>query len=127
MIISGDDPASKSAQRFEVFTGTGKRRDWPPKVKASIVAECYSGREGRGGPTLPAPSGWGWRWYRPAVDTGATSPETCPVPVEGTMGGLAEAIDEHGRRARASGGQTVGNAAQQRLDCAGAAIGIGHG
>ena len=46
MIISGDDPASKGAQRFEVFTGAGKRRDWPPEVKAAIVAECYSGREG---------------------------------------------------------------------------------
>ena len=48
MIISGDDPVSKGAQRFEVFTGAGKRRDWPPEVKASIVAECYSGREGVG-------------------------------------------------------------------------------
>ena len=46
MIVSGDDPVSKGAQRFEVFTGAGKRRDWPPEVKASIVAECYSGREG---------------------------------------------------------------------------------
>lgn len=46
MIISGDAPVSKGAQRFEVFTGAGKRRDWPPEVKASIVAECYSGREG---------------------------------------------------------------------------------
>ena len=45
MIISGDDPVSRGAQRFEVFTGAGKRRDWPPEVKASIVAECYSGRE----------------------------------------------------------------------------------
>ena len=48
MIISGDDPVSRGAQRFEVFTGAGKRRDWPPEVKASIVAECYSGREGVG-------------------------------------------------------------------------------
>jgi len=46
MIISGDDPVSKGAQRFEVFTGAGKRREWPPEVKASIVAECYSGCEG---------------------------------------------------------------------------------
>lgn len=46
MIISGDDPVSRGAQRFEVFTGAGRRRDWPPEVKASIVAECYSGREG---------------------------------------------------------------------------------
>ena len=46
MIISGDDPVSKGAQRFEVFTGAGKRREWPVEVKASIVAECYSGNEG---------------------------------------------------------------------------------
>jgi transposase len=46
MIISGDDPVSRGAQRFEVFTGAGKRREWPPEVKASIVAECYSGLEG---------------------------------------------------------------------------------
>lgn len=46
MIIPGDDPVSKGAQRFEVFTGTGKRRDWPLEVKAAIVAECCSGREG---------------------------------------------------------------------------------
>ena len=46
MIISGDDPVSRGAQRFEVFTGAGKRRDWPPEMKVSIVAECYAGREG---------------------------------------------------------------------------------
>jgi len=39
---------SKGAQRFEIFTGAGKRRDWPPEVKASIVAECYAGSEGVG-------------------------------------------------------------------------------
>ncbi len=32
-------------RRFEVFTGVGKRRDWPPEVKASIVAESYSGEQ----------------------------------------------------------------------------------
>jgi transposase len=46
MIISGDDPVSKGAQRFEVFTGAGKRREWPPELKASIVAECCPGRGG---------------------------------------------------------------------------------
>ena len=29
MIIPCDDPVSKGAQRFEVFTGAGKRREWP--------------------------------------------------------------------------------------------------
>jgi transposase len=32
-------------QRFEVFTGAGRRRDWPAEVKASIVAESFSGQE----------------------------------------------------------------------------------
>jgi transposase len=44
MIISGDDPVSTGAQRFEVFTGAGKRREWPQELKASIVAECCPGR-----------------------------------------------------------------------------------
>lgn len=48
MIIPCDDPVSKGAQRFEIFTGKGKRRDWPPEIKASIVAECYAGGEGVG-------------------------------------------------------------------------------
>jgi transposase len=31
-------------ERFEVFTGAGKRREWPAEVKASIVAESFSGQ-----------------------------------------------------------------------------------
>ncbi len=45
-MITSDDPVSKGSQRFEIFTGAGKRRDWPLDVKAAIVAECCSGREG---------------------------------------------------------------------------------
>jgi hypothetical protein len=30
-------------QRFEVFTGTGRRRDWSDEEKDRIVAESYSG------------------------------------------------------------------------------------
>ena len=45
MIISGDDPVSKGARRFEVFTGAGKRRDWSDAEKASIVARCWPGGE----------------------------------------------------------------------------------
>jgi len=31
-------------RRFEVFTGAGRRRDWPPEEKARIVAEsCEAG------------------------------------------------------------------------------------
>jgi len=45
MTMSCDDAGTSGVQRFEVFTGAGKRRDWPPEVKASIVAESYSGAE----------------------------------------------------------------------------------
>lgn len=46
MIISGDDPVSRGAQRFEVFTAAGKRREWPAALKASIVSECCLERGG---------------------------------------------------------------------------------
>jgi transposase len=45
MTMSCDDAGTGGVQRFEIFTGAGKRRDWPPEVKASIVAESYSGAE----------------------------------------------------------------------------------
>jgi transposase len=45
MTMPCDDAGTNGAQRFEIFTGAGKRRDWPPEVKASIVAESYSGAE----------------------------------------------------------------------------------
>lgn len=45
MTMSCDDASSgRPAQRFEVFTGAGQRRDWGP-LKAAIVAESYSGQE----------------------------------------------------------------------------------
>jgi transposase len=45
MTMSCDDAGISGVRRFEVFTGAGKRRDWPPEVKASIVAESYSGKD----------------------------------------------------------------------------------
>ena len=43
MTMSCDDAGFIMVQRFEVFTGAGKRRNWPPAVRASIDAEHYSG------------------------------------------------------------------------------------
>jgi transposase len=34
--------AREAAQRFEVFTGAGRRRDWSDEEKARIVEESYS-------------------------------------------------------------------------------------
>ena len=45
MTVACDDAGTSGAQRFEDFTGVGRRRDWPDEVKASIVAESFSGRE----------------------------------------------------------------------------------
>ena len=45
MTMSCDDVGTSMVQRFEVFTGSGRRRDWPAEVKAAIVAESYSGQE----------------------------------------------------------------------------------
>jgi transposase len=45
MTMSCDDAGTSGIRRFEVFTGAGKRREWPPEVKASIVAESFSGAE----------------------------------------------------------------------------------
>src|SRR5260221_14231536 len=35
-------PGLAPARRLEIFTGAGRRRRWPPDVKAQIVAESYS-------------------------------------------------------------------------------------
>lgn len=45
MRMPHDDAGTSGVQRFEVFTGAGRHRDWPPEVKLSIVAESYSGVE----------------------------------------------------------------------------------
>jgi transposase len=36
------DPKAAELRRFEVITGTGRRRTWPAEVKARIVAESLA-------------------------------------------------------------------------------------
>lgn len=47
MSMSSDDHISRggvvSARRIEVFTGAGRRREWSPDQKATIIAESYRG------------------------------------------------------------------------------------
>jgi len=48
MTISGLTLKSSDLEplrRFEVFTGSGRRREWPPEEKARIVAESYESGE----------------------------------------------------------------------------------
>ncbi len=85
MIIPCDDPVSKGAQRFEIFTGKGKRRDWPPEVKASIVAECYVNGARVGAVArrhgLDPSQVYAWRkdLRKQLGDQGLASPLTAPV------------------------------------------------
>lgn len=41
--VKSDD--TEPVRRFEVFTGAGRRRDWPSEEKARIVAESYEAGE----------------------------------------------------------------------------------
>ena len=45
MTMPYDDAGTSGVQRFEVFTGAGRRRDWLLEVKASIVGKSFSGLE----------------------------------------------------------------------------------
>src|SRR3954449_9177151 len=42
MSISELTPMRERARRIEVFTGAGRRRNWPADEKAAIVAESYA-------------------------------------------------------------------------------------
>jgi transposase len=43
LTLKSRDP--EPARRFEVFTGSGRRREWLPEEKARIVAESYDAGE----------------------------------------------------------------------------------
>ena len=43
LTLKSSDP--EPARRFEVFTGSGRRREWLPDEKARIVAESYDAGE----------------------------------------------------------------------------------
>jgi transposase len=43
LTLKSNDP--EPARRFEVFTGSGRRREWLPEEKARIVAESYDAGE----------------------------------------------------------------------------------
>ena len=43
--MSYADAGTEPVRRFEVFTGSGRRREWSDEAKAAIVAESYSGLE----------------------------------------------------------------------------------
>jgi len=80
MTMPCDDAGTGRVTRFEVFTGVGRRRDWPPAVKASILDENFSGRETvcavarRHGMIASQLFTWGRRLRKPLESQGAAAP-----------------------------------------------------
>jgi len=78
--------AAAEVQRFEVFTGAGRRRRWPAELKAQIVAESERGGETvtavarRHGLTVPQLFAWR-RQAREGVLVPAANPAGF-VPIE---------------------------------------------
>ena len=95
MTMPSDDHVSSAvaarAQRIEVFTGSGRRRDWAVEQKASIVAESY-----RSGNVSEVARHHGltptqlFTWRRAARPHGAaaldTPPEFVPAVVDAATG-----------------------------------------
>ena len=133
MIISGDDPVSKGARRFEVFTGAGKRRDWSDAEKASIVAQCWPGGERVSAVArrhaLDPSQIYGWRkeLARRCKDHGLAVPvaleQQSPafVPAVIAPDGAPEPDPRRSRRRRRAGAAAI------ELEIGGALIRIGHG
>lgn len=135
MIISGDDPVSKGPQRFEVFTGAGKRRDWSDAQKALIVAECWPGGERVAAVArrhaLDPSQIYGWRkdLVRRCKDQGVPVPAALErdapafVPVMIAPDDTPEAAPDAGR----SGRRRRAGPAPIELEVGGALVRIGSG
>src|SRR4029453_13306754 len=68
-------PMPERARRLEVFTGVGRRRNWPADEKAAIVAESYApGGGGGGGAPRPGPP-------PPRLSPGRRPPRRVRLPV----------------------------------------------
>jgi transposase len=105
MSMPSDDAISKAgtaqSRRIEVFTGSGRRREWPADQKAAIVAESYAGvgsvcdvarRHG-----LTPTQLFTWRRAerrRPPALGGATEAAFVPAVVDTPKGGLPATDDE---------------------------------
>ena len=135
MIIPCDDPVSKGAQRFEIFTGSGKRRAWPPEVKAAIVAECYAGSEGIGAVArrhgLDPSQVYAWRKELSKQLAGNVLP-MAGSPIEPTAATFVPAMIEPGTRTKPVPARRVRRKRRTKpavveLEIDGVAVKIGRG
>lgn len=127
MTMPCDDAGTNRAMRFEVFTGAGRRRDWPPEVKASILAESFSGQETvcsvarRHGMSPSQLFTWRRQLRKQMESHGAGVPAFVPAVVDvGPAEELAPAIQRPKRRRRSK-------ASAVELEIDGVAVKISRG
>lgn len=134
MTMSGDDADTRGVQRFEVFTGAGKRREWPPEIKAEIVAESYSEAETVSAVARRhglAPSQL-FTWRRQLRKQLAAKGETLPSALEGSPEFVPAVIapsflDDAAPEASPRRCRRRAQGAAVELEMDGVAVRIGHG
>lgn len=131
MTISELTPKSRDAEpvrRFEIFTGAGRRREWPPEEKARIVAESYSTDEtvcavARRYALSPQRV---FAWRRAARQSLAevATPEALFVPAMVAVPRLEPTVKRPPRRSKR---KAVRGAGVIELEIDGVAMRVGHG
>jgi len=127
MTMPCDDAGPSRVTRFEVFSGTGRRRDWPPEVKASIVAESFSRQETicsvarRHGLSPSQLFTWRRQFRKQMESQGAAVPAFVPAVVDiGSPDEPAPAVQRPKQRRRSK-------ASAVELEIDGVAVKIGRG
>ena len=114
MTMSCDDAGTDRVERFEVFTGAGLRRHWPPEEKASILTESFSRQETvcsvapRHGMSPSQLIAWRRLLPKQLESQGATVPALVPAVVDVvTVDELAPAIQRPKKRQRSKASEVV--------------------
>lgn len=115
-------------RRFEIFTGAGRRREWPPEEKARIVAESYASDETVSAVArryaLSPQQLFGWRRAarRPLADVAMSEPLFVPAVVP------APRLERTAKRPpRQRKRKAVRGAGVIELEIDGVAMRVGHG
>ena len=116
---------AEPARRFEIFTGSGRRRDWSAEDKARIVAESYAPEttvsEVARRYALSPQQLFAWRRpaRRSATAAGASGPSFVPA--------IVVAPEASARPARRSKRKLVRNAGIVELEIDGVTVRVGRG
>lgn len=125
LTLKSSDP--EPARRFEVFTGSGRRREWLPEEKARIVAESYDAGETVSAVArryaLSPQQLFAWRRSARVPLANAPSPEPLFVPAV-----VAAPAEPAGKRARSTRKRKAAREAGViELEIDGVAMRVGRG